>query len=296
MQTKCLLCGNKQKLKVMYPATITKANRQVEIWSARRSPDKIHFRIVECQRCGMIFSCPIWPAKMIAKLYSQASCSYAEQVPYAAETYWQLFKQYRHFLPKKPVVLEVGCGSGWFLEKLANKGITQVCGVEPGKGMIDQAPAWLKRRIKADVFRPEMWSKNKFDAVLCFHALDHMVSPMTFVKEAYRLLKPGGVVLVVVHDTQGISVKLWGEASPIFDIEHVYLFNKRTLNELFVRCKFIKVQVTNLINTYPLAYWLQMSGLPKALKRLLRITAQAFGGTNLPVSLPGGNIVLVAWK
>jgi len=33
----------------------------------------------------------------------------------------------------------------------------------------------------------------------------------------------------IVHDTKGLSVKIFGEKSPIFDIEHIFLFNKLIL-------------------------------------------------------------------
>ena len=94
-------------------------------------------------------------------------------------------------------------------------------------------------------------------------------------------------MIVVTHDTQGLSVKLFGERSPIFDIEHIFLFNKKTIAALFKRATFKLVNVKNLVNTYPLSYWIRMSGLGLNISWL---------PIDPPISLSGGNIVTVAQK
>lgn len=292
----CLLCGKKQKLKIIYPARFNKQHLVGETFSARRVPDKIHYRIVQCQRCRLIFSSPILPPQSIARLYNQSICNYGDQIPYVTETYWQLFKRFKHLVPTLPRVLEVGCGTGFFLNKLRRQKIGDVWGVEPGQAMVDRAPLWLKRRIKAEIFRQNLFDNEMFDAVVCFHTLDHMISPQIFVEEAYKILKPGGMIVVVVHDSQGLSVKLFGERSPIFDIEHIYLFNKTTLTELFKRYRFDIVEVGDLINTYPMSYWLQMSGLADKIKETGQKILKYLHLKTKPLSFSGGNIFLVARK
>ena len=292
----CLLCGKKQKLETVYPARFNKQHLVGEIFSARRVPDKIHYRVVRCQKCGLIFSSPILPPQSIARLYNQSICGYGEQIPYVTETYWQLFKKFKRFMPTKPKVLEVGCGTGFFLEKLRQQKINDGWGVEPGQAIVDQAPLWLKQRIKVGIFRRNLFDNNMFDVVVCFHTLDHMVAPQIFAKEAYKILKPGGIIVVVVHDNQGLSVKLFGERSPIFDLEHIYLFNKTTLAELFKRHRFDIVEVGDLVNTYPMSYWLQMSGLADKVKGVGRKILEYLHLETRPLSFGGGNIFLVTRK
>ncbi len=207
-----------------------------------------------------------------------------------------LFHHIRKKLPRNPTVLEVGCGNGFFLQMLQNKGIRDVRGVEPGKQMVDQAAGRLRRRIKNDIFKKNQFAKNSFDVVCCFHTLDHMTDPNLFVQEALRILRPGGFALVVVHDTAGWSVKLFGERSPIFDIEHIYLFNKQNLRQLFVNAGFTALEVHNLVNTYPIRYWLRMSGLPQPVKKLGQKVLDVMGLSQPPCSFAGGNIYLIAQK
>lgn len=283
----CLLCGKKQKIRLLYPATFSKSHITEAIYSARRLPDRIHYRILRCQRCGLVFSSPIFPPKKIANWYGQSSCTYSSQVPFLSKTYLRLYDDAKPLLPPNPKVLEIGCGNGYFLSALRDNGIGDVYGVEPGKDMVATAPPSLRDRIIVDVFKKHQFPGVSFDLICCFHTLDHVVNPLGLLRISFSLLNSGGVMMVVTHDTDGLSVKLFGERSPIFDIEHIYLFNKKTLSELFERAKFTVWKVHNLVNAYPLSYWVRMSGVG------LNISWLPIDPT---ISLAGGNIVLIAQK
>lgn len=296
MHPLCALCGKNQDIRELYPATFDIKKISNKTYYARRLPDNIHYRIVRCSRCGLVFSSPILPPSQITKLYRRSICTYDEQIPFVTKTYLDLFFRIRRYLPKQLKVLEVGCGSGFFLKALQRKSIHNVWGVEPGKQMVEEAPERLRHRITNDVFKKQQFARDTFDAVCCFHTLDHMTDPNMFAKEAYNILKPGGFVLVVVHDTDGLSVKLFGERSPIFDIEHIYLFNKQTLRQLFLKHGFASVNVSDLTNTYPLSYWFRMSGLPASVKSIGQNILRVLGLAGTPFSFPGGNIALIAQK
>jgi len=171
-----------------------------------------------------------------------------------------------------------------------------VFGVEPSSEMVSKADNVLLGRIKIDVFKTALFPKNKFDLILCFHTLDHMFDPSEFVAGAYKMLKKDGYVVVVAHDTEGLSVKLFGEKSAIFDIEHVYLFNKKTLSEIFLRNNFKIIKVFNLINNYPLNYWLRMSGFSSFVRRSIEFILNALRISKKALSIPAGNIALIAKK
>lgn len=293
----CALCGKNQQIKVLYPATFTKKNISKSIYSARRLPDKIHYRINKCTRCGLVFSSPILPLEKLARFYRESLCNYKDQIPYLIKTYFKKILEIKDDLPKNPKVLEVGCGNGFFIKALMESGLTKnVFGVEPSIEMVLQADSDLRKRIKINVFKSNLFPKNSFDLILCFHTLDHMVNPNEFVKGANSLLKKNGYVVVVVHDTEGLSVKIFGENSAIFDIEHIYLFNKKTLREIFFRSNFKVVKVFNLVNNYPLRYWIVMSGFPVAIKKFVNFVADILGIGEISFSITAGNIGIIAKK
>lgn len=292
----CLLCGEKEQINQLYNPTFSDSDLNNRVYSARRLPDKVHYRIVKCGRCGLVFSSPILPPGVISKLYRQSTCNYDDQLKYITDTYMNLFNKISDQLPKNPKVLEVGCGNGFFLKALYDKGIKDVWGVEPGMDMVKKSALELKSRIKVDIFKDRQFKYNSFDLVVCFHTLDHMIDPNAFVKTAYKILKKGGMVLVVVHDCEGLSVTLFGEKSPIFDIEHIYLFSKTTIRKLFNKGGFNQLEAENLVNSYPLSYWVRMGGIPTGLKLFIIRVLEFIHLDKLTISLAGGNIYSVGRK
>ena len=286
-----------QQIKTLYPPTFDRKNVSKNTYSARRLPDKVHYRIVKCLRCSLIFSSPIISLKEISKFYKDSLCNYEDQIPYLIKTYLNIIKNIWNKIPKNPKVLEVGCGNGFFLKALKELKFTKnVFGVEPSSKMVLQADPILRNKIKINIFKRNLFPKNSFDLVLCFHTLDHMVDPNEFIRGTQSLLRKNGYVVVVVHDTEGLSVKLFGERSAIFDIEHIYLFNKKTLSEIFLRNKFKVVKIFNLVNNYPLNYWIKMSGFPSIVKKYAKFVFNILGIGKRGISIPAGNIALIAKK
>ena len=293
----CAICGKKQQIKILYPSTFNLKNISKNTYSARRLPDRIHYRIVKCIRCSLVFSSPIITSEKIAEFYKESLCNYKDQIPYLIKTYLNIIKGIENSIPKNPKVLEVGCGNGFFIKALLDSGLTKnVFGVEPSIKMVLQADVDLRSRIKVNFFKQSLFPKNSFDLILCFHTLDHMIDPNEFIRGAQALLKKNGYVVVVVHDTQGISVKLFGERSAIFDIEHIYLFNRKTLSEIFLRNKFKIVRIFNLANNYPLNYWIKMSGFPNIIKKYTKLFFKIFGIGKRALPISAGNIALIAKK
>ena len=293
----CALCGKNQQIKVLYPATFSEKNISKSTYSARRIPDKIHYRILKCVKCGLIFSSPTLPLKKLSVFYRDSLCNYEDQIPYLIRTYFEKILEIKNDLPKNPKVLEVGCGNGFFMKALMDLGLTKnVFGIEPSIKMVLQADLDLRKRIKVGIFKSNLFPKNSFNLICCFHTLDHMIDPNEFIRGAHSLLKKNGHIVVVVHDTEGLSVKIFGEDSPIFDIEHVYLFNKKTLGKIFARNSFKVVKVFNLVNNYPLNYWIRMSGFPSVVKKFASALVNWLRINKISFSIPAGNIGIIAKK
>lgn len=293
----CALCGTREKTRTIFQQNF----RQIEItsatFSARRTPDRIHYRIVQCLRCTLIFSTPILPNEKILTFYKKSDFFYDTESKYLAKTYVEILQKASPNLIKKNLkLLDIGCGNGFFLEEVIKLGLKDVWGVEPGAASVEKASKKIKPRIKADIFKNGLFPKNSFDLVCCFHTLDHIVDPNMFLRNVYSVLKPGGSICFVVHDTDGLSVKLFGEKSPIFDIEHVYLFNKRSLTGIFKKNGFRDIKTFSVINKYPFSYWLRMSPFPKAFKDFALRTLGHIGLLGIPIRIPAGNIGIIARK
>lgn len=295
--TSCAICGPRQKLIELFPQSIDFKKINAKTFSARRTPERMHFRFVSCKNCGLIFSNPILKRGEIDKLYKQSFFSYAVESKYLKKTYGYYLKRALGILSKNNLkLLDIGCGNGFFLEEAKAMGIKAVFGIEPSKAAVEKAQKNLRKNIKNDILKPDLFKEKFFDIICCFHTLDHITDPNTFLKITFNLLKKGGLALFVVHNTDGLSVKLFGEKSAIFDIEHIYLFNPKSLRSIFSKNGFIVESVFDIKNRYPLNYWVRMTPIPNFLKvpilKMLELTTLG----QLPLAIKPGNIGIIARK
>ena len=99
-------------------------------------------------------------------------------------------------------VLDVGCGRGWWLRRMADAGLRGV-GVEP---LIDRA-VHAHPAIVGDGRRLPVAS-GSVGLVWCIHVLHHLADPGTALAEIRRVLAPGGhlVLAETVEDHPAIRV------------------------------------------------------------------------------------------
>lgn len=296
LRIKCAICGKKQRIKRLFKANFDIRKISEKTFSARRTPDKMHYQFVVCNNCGLIFSNPIFPIKKITSLYGKSDFDYSVESKYAKKVYGKYLKKILPGNPMKTTLLDIGCANGFFLEEAKTLGVKHVFGIEPGKKSVQKASKDVRKNISIGLFTNRSFKKNSFDIITCFHTLDHVISPNSFLKAAYESLKKGGKALFITHDTQGLSVKLFNEKSPIFDIEHIYLFNKSTLQKIFKKNKFKNISVFPVYNTYPLSYWARLLPIPIKMKKTILSILTKTSLAVLPFTIPAGNIGIIAEK
>lgn len=105
-------------------------------------------------------------------------------------------------------VLEIGCGPGNFTFVLAEAGFNTV-GLESYAALVEVARE--KRRAKrlanltfrhGDLADGAGIREASFDGLVSIHSLYVHPEPQTLLKEAYRILKPGGYAVFVNHTRQ----------------------------------------------------------------------------------------------
>jgi len=292
----CAICGSREKTTLLYKESILFDSVDKEIFSARRIPDKIHYRLLKCLRCGLAFSSPILSENKIKLLYRHSNLTYETEIPSLKKTYGHYLRRTFKYLPANPRLLEIGGGNGFFLEEALANRITDVWGVEPSPAAVSKAKADIKKRMIIDFFPTKKIKPNSVDIICFFQTMDHIINPNQFLAACFKALKKGGIVLCIQHDTNGLSVKLLGERSPIFDIEHIYLFNKSCLDKIFSKNGFTTLEVFNVENNFPLRYWVQMFPLPTRFKKFFIKFLKNFHLSELPLKLPAGNIGIIAQK
>jgi SAM-dependent methyltransferase len=265
-------------------------------FSSRKLPEYMHFRLLTCSACGLTYGSPVASAATASEAYRAATFEASDESGHAARTY-------AAYLRKSGCVpgaaLDIGCGDGAFLRELRQLGFTDVTGVEPSEAPVRGARDDVRGLIRQEMFDGRRFAESSFDLVTCFQTIEHVYEPLTLLEDIHRILKPGGKVFLVAHDLEALSAKLLGEKSPIFDIEHVQLFNARSVRFLLERAGFGSVDVFAIMNAYPLTYWLKLFPLPASVKaRVLQGLARgplgALGALLIP--LPAGNMAVFGTK
>jgi ubiquinone/menaquinone biosynthesis C-methylase UbiE len=96
--------------------------------------------------------------------------------------------------------LEVGCGTGRWLEEL-QFAVSQVVGLDRSPGMLEQAH---HRRGKLDLVCGDAGdlpiSSNVFDLIYCVNAIHHFDDKEGSIRQATSCLRPGGVLCIIGID------------------------------------------------------------------------------------------------
>jgi ubiquinone/menaquinone biosynthesis C-methylase UbiE len=132
----------------------------------------------------------------MAKVYTTEIAS--EQIASDNPIHQRLFKAY--VVAEEYVsgdVLEVGCGEGRGVETLMRKS-RSFTAVDKIKPVVDE----LQARFPAGKFMsmniPPLsgLNDNAFNSIVSFQVIEHIQDDLLYLKEIYRVLKPGGVALL----------------------------------------------------------------------------------------------------
>ena len=104
-------------------------------------------------------------------------------------------------------LLEVGCGSGATLEFMNELG-WQAEGVDFDPAAVEQA----RRRgltVHLGTLAEQKLPENTFDAVVARHFIEHVPDPIDILRECRRLLKPGGLLVLITPNARSWGHRLY---------------------------------------------------------------------------------------
>ena len=101
-------------------------------------------------------------------------------------------------LPPGAAVLDVGCGTGALLKRLADKSNIAGYGIDAEEKMIAEAKKKCPE-MRFDISRCDSlpYGDGSFDIVIACMAYHHFDNKAGFAGEAARVIKPGGVLYIV---------------------------------------------------------------------------------------------------
>jgi len=97
-------------------------------------------------------------------------------------------------------VLEVGCGTGHWLQLLQHRGV-RIFGVDASQNMLDRARVTLSggALVRARAERLP-YADRTVDRLFCINAFHHFDDHVAFLSDAFRIMAPGGRLMTVGLD------------------------------------------------------------------------------------------------
>jgi len=132
-------------------------------------------------------------------------------------------------------VLDVGCGTGAFLDRLSQSHPpAQLVGVDPVPAML----AIARRRLGATVELHEGWAESlpfaagQFNVVVSCNAFHYIRDPLAAVREMVRVLRPGGQIVITDWCDDYLACRLCDLYLRMFSAAHVEVYRERECVQL----------------------------------------------------------------
>jgi len=293
----CPVCGSQASLgEPFLDRRIDGEKLNAFSYASRKTPEYMCYTLVRCPQCDVVYANESPSAAEIGNAYHEAAYDSREEAVHAAESYERALRQTISSMADREGALDIGTGTGIFLKRLQHQGFTGLVGVEPSKAAIEAADQDIQGFIREGVFSPSGFAPGSLALITCFMTLEHVSDPASLVRGCLALLKPGGVMAVVVHDRCAWNNRLLGSRAPIIDIEHLQLFSKTSISELFRRSGFIGIESRSFWNRYRLTYWNRLFPTPGFLKRMVENLLGKTGLGDVRLSMNVGNLMVVARK
>ena len=236
---RCNLCGADDG-RVRIPSTLYRGNHSD--WSAYTCTSGgygYHGPIVQCQQCGLVYADPRPHSGDVLDIYEAV-----EDPLYVEEREGRLLTFEHHLRPMEKhtgparhrPLLDVGAHTGVFVD-IATRHGWDAWGVEPSTWAVAQAH---KQGLQMEVGTLESvaFPNEKFDVVTMWDVIEHVPDPQHTLEAAWRVLKPGGLLVVHTMDINSLFSRLIGKRWPWYMEMHLFYFSRRTLGAMLAKTGF----------------------------------------------------------
>lgn len=157
-----------------------------------------------------------------------------ERFRYEIQPFMRSIMEFDNFSDKR--LLEIGCGLGTDLLQFARAGA-----IATGVDLTPASIELVKKRFAAEGIPVDAqvadaehlpFEDDRFDVIYSFGVLHHTPDTQKSIDEVYRVLKPGGRILIMLYHKNSIHVYL---GAPLYKISHKLKAGARSLVEDWVR-------------------------------------------------------------
>lgn len=141
-------------------------------------------------------------------------------------------------------VLDIACGTGYGCHMVAKdrkREVTEIVGVDVDQETVSYANVEYNHQkvtyVQGDALDPSLPERlGQFDTILSFETIEHVQDDLLFMDNLYRMLKPGGTLVVSSPFGRGRGMLT---SEPF----HVHQLTPEEFEELFTRFEFADVEI-----------------------------------------------------
>jgi len=177
-------------------------------------------KYVKCRNCHLIYMNPLERIGKTNEYYRKAKNIHAPIV--------------------RDSCLDIGCGQGFFLFNASRAGYAAK-GVEISQDAVAYARNEFGLDVEDKPIERLRFGEAHFDVVTLWQVLEHVPYPLMMLREVYRILKPGGLVVVSTPNIGGIPARIlrrrWWDIKRL----HINQFATKTLTHVLRNAGFRNV-------------------------------------------------------
>jgi len=219
-----------------------------------------NFSIVKCSECGLCYTNPRPSMNQLLKDFYPDNYLCYNRKDEGEQNLLESFFSYRTNEPRLKLIekhiakrtdeiniLEIGCSDGYLLKYLKNRTQWNLYGLEPNIKISSNLKN-IGINISHKLLCDSDYQCNFFDVIFMLHVLEHTENPFEELKNAYKLLKKNGALIIETPNIEAFDRKIfgpywWGYHLP----RHLTHFSKSTLNSICAAVGFKSVSNQNLL-------------------------------------------------
>lgn len=218
--------------------------------------EKYGFTFDKCPHCGTAYMNPRATPEILADFYGKSVLyEYWNRHIFPAS---RAVRMERIFRPRvrrildlcrewdmsPGVLVEVGSAAGMFCEEAQACGtFKRIIGIEPSA-----AQAATCRSMGIEIIEATLEQIDGLDTpadiVASFETIEHVYSPMDFIRRCHGLLSPGGLLVLTCPNYEGFDIMTLGVLSDSLDAEHINMFNPSALGRLVESLGFEVLEIS----------------------------------------------------
>ena len=197
--------------------------------------------VIECRDCGLRALSPMPSLDQLITINEETVHPFFHACLEDEESYRTYFARKLDDLQRyqrSGRLLDVGCGAGFFLDAARERGY-DIAGVDLSPVPVAYARDTLGIEVAMGSLYDYQAPSDTFDAVTIFQTIEHDPNLPAFSAELFRILAPGGTLMVTTPAADGFVARVMGKRWFGYrNVEHVSFFTRRSLRYTLERSGF----------------------------------------------------------